>query len=217
MALVYAAAVFGPRSFLSFLSVAGAVSPGRFLAGPEANGGVLGMIAPLFSHLLVHANLPHLFFNSVWLLALGAPVARRMGADSADQSFAAFARAMLFLTFFGLSGAAGALTFIALHMEQFTSLVGASGAVSGLLGAVVRFAFNRSTMFGPEYAKIGGLFTRPVLMASIVIIGMNIAVGIFGAAIPGGGDNIAWDAHIGGYLFGLVFYPAFERLARFIR
>ena len=216
-ALVFLLMMFAPTRMARLIEIAGAVSPRRFLAGPSANGGILGMIAPLFSHMLVHASIPHLLFNTLWLFALGSPVARRMGAEGALQSFAAFSRAMLFLSFYALSGAAGALTYIAMHMNEPTFLVGASGGVSGLLGGLVRFAFNRTSMLGPEYSKISPLFSSTVLIWTVTFIALNVAIGVFGDAIPGGGANIAWDAHIGGFLFGLLFYPGFEQAARSIR
>jgi len=215
--LVFILLWLAPERMVRLVEVAGAVSPRRFLAGPQANGGLLGMVAPLFAHMLVHANLPHLLFNSLWLFAFGAPVARRMGAEGALQSFSAFSRASLFLSFYMLCGAAGALAYIAAHMNELTLLVGASGGVSGLLGALVRFAFNRSSLLGPEYGKISPLSSSVVLVWSLAIIGLNVAVGVFGDAFPGGGANIAWEAHIGGFLFGLFTYPAFDQTARAIR
>ena len=127
--------------------------------------------------------------------------------------FPLFSAASLFLTFYLLSGIAGALTFVAGHTDEITLLVGASGGVSGLLGGVVRFAFNRSTLFGPENATMSPLTAPSVIAWSTVIIVMNVGVGIFGGGLAGGA-NIAWEAHIGGYLFGLLTYPFFERIAR---
>ena len=53
-------------------------------------------------------------------------------------------------------------------------------------------------------------------MWSGVVIVMNLAVGMFGGALAGGA-SIAWEAHIGGYMFGLLTYPFFDRLARALR
>lgn len=180
--------------------------------GPSANNGYLAMISPLIAHMFLHAGLAHLLFNLLWLLAFGSPVARRLGAENALGSSAAFASASLFLTFYLLCGAFGALTYVFLHADEYTLLVGASGGVSGLLGAIVRFAFNKSTLFGPEHANLSPLTSPVVIMWSSVIILMNVAVGAFGGALAGGA-NIAWEAHIGGYFFGLLAYPLFEKLA----
>lgn len=212
----FAVIAFWPERAIRVIEYGAGVSPRRLLMGPERNGGWLGMISPLFAHMFVHASLAHLLFNMLWLLAFGTPVARRMKAEGALQSLSAFSAAGLFLTFYFLSGAVGALVFVAFHAHEFTMLVGASGGVSGLLGGLVRFAFNRSTLFGPEHAAVSALTSPSVLMWSGVVIVMNVAVGIFGGALAGGA-SIAWEAHIGGYLFGLLTYPLFDRLARAVR
>ena len=204
---------FAPNRVGNIIGVAGAVSPARFMLGPEANGGLLAMLSPLIAHMFLHAGLTHLAVNSLSMLAFGAPVARRMGAEGALQSSAAFASASLYLTFYLLCGVAGALFFIALHADEYLFLVGASGGVSGLFGALVRFAFNRSTLFGPENASISSLFSPAVMTWSIMFIVVNIIFGAFGGVVSQGVD-IAWEAHIGGFFFGLLTYPYFERAGR---
>ena len=208
--------LLAPQRAAFIIEYAAAVSPQRLVAGPEANGGILRMLSPLIAHMFVHAGIVHLLMNSAFLLAFGAPVARRMGAENALQSFAAFASASMFPTLYLLSGVVGALAYVALHANEQALLVGASGGVSGLLGALVRFAFNRSTLFGPEAASLSSLFSPVVLTWSAVIVGMNIVFGAFGGAFAGGA-SIAWEAHIGGYFFGLLAYPFFERAARAFR
>ncbi len=214
--LFFIAMVLAPERAVRIIEMSAGVSPQRFLQGAAANGGALNMVSPLIAHMFVHAGLLHLGLNMVWLLAFGAPVARRMGADRALQSSAAFASASMFLTLYLLSGIVGALTYIVLHANEWSILVGASGGVSGLLGALVRFAFNRSTLFGPERAKLSSLLSQPVITWSAVIVLMNVAIGVFGGALAGGA-NIAWEAHLGGYFFGLLTYPFFERAAQGFR
>lgn len=209
----YLFAAFLPGRAIRIVEIYASVQPARFMAGPQANGGLLRMLAPLVTHMFVHATIAHIAFNMLWLLALGAPVARRMGAENALQSVAAFSSAALFFGFYALCGVVGALLFVVMHPNDLSLLVGASGGVSGLLGAVVRFAFNRTTLFGPEAAKFSPLLSTPVFAWSTIIIGMNLGVAIFGGALAGGA-SIAWEAHIGGYLAGLLLYPWFERIAR---
>lgn len=191
--------------------------PALFASGPAANGGILSMLSPLVTHMFVHAGLMHLMMNTLFLLAFGTPIARRMNADRALQSASAFASASIFLTFFLLSGAVGALVFIAMHADEYTLLVGASGGVFGLLGGLVRFAFNRSTLFGPEDASFNSLKDRPVIgWTSFVLLTNNPVFAALLSPMVGGG-GIAWEAHIGGYGFGLLTYPFFERAARGFR
>ncbi len=201
-----------PDRMGQYIEFSAAVSPPRFLAGPEQNGGWLRWFSPLIGHMFLHANLPHILFNCLWLMAFGAPLARRMGAENALKSAGAFYGASLFLTFYLLSGIVGALVFIGLHPNEYTFLMGASGGVSGLLGGLVRFGFNRTTLLGPEHAKFSPLTSRPVMSWTAIVVIMNLAVVSFGGALAGG-MNVAWEAHLGGYFFGLLTYPMFERLA----
>jgi len=211
--LVFILMIIAPAQAISIIEIVAGFSPRVFFAGADANSGVLSMLSPLIAHMFVHASLMHILFNLLWMLAFGAPVARRMGADGALQSLSALAAASIFLTFYLLCGVAGALTFAFLNADSIAILVGASGGVSGLLGGLVRFAFNRSTLFGPEEAKMSPLISRPVIIWSFVITLMNIAVAVFGGVLTGGAE-IAWEAHLGGYFFGLLTYPAFERMSR---
>ncbi len=200
------------RVVVRIIETTAAVSPPRLLAGPEANGGVFKMVTPLVAHMFVHAGIAHLVINTMFLLAFGAPVARRLGAQRALESVAGFFASVWFAAFYILSGAAGALFYVVMHANEFSLLIGASGGVSGLLGGLVRFAFNRTTLFGPEHARISALTSPSVLTWSAVFVGINLAVGLFGGPFAGGAQ-IAWEAHLGGYFFGLLTYPLFERIA----
>ncbi len=214
---VFVVLSFAPDRWARTIEVVAALSPPRFLAGPSANGGLLGMAAPLIGHIFIHANLTHLAFNSVWLLAFGTPVARRLGAGEGRKSFRTFARSSVFVTFFVICGIVGALTYIWVHSHENTLLVGASGGVSGLLGGLVRFAFSRSAISSENNMNVAPLTDRSVILWSLAVILLNAFIGVFGGAILGAGDNqIAWEAHIGGYLFGLLTFGAFDRFSRHI-
>lgn len=177
--------------------------PRRTLMWDAAPGGWLGAVGPLFSHIFVHTEFMHFFANAGFLLALGAPVAQRMGAGipGVDQA-RANAR---FLGFFLLAGLFGGLAFVAAHPSELTFARGASGAISGLLGAVVRFALRPVRERLEDPWRVFGLFDSRVITASLVIVLSNIALGM----IPLFGMTIAGEAHIGGYLFGLVAFPLF--------
>lgn len=182
----------------------GAVSPRRFLQG---EGGLFAMLAPLVGHMLLHDGWLHLLFNTIWLMAFGAPVARRLGAERPRGP----GPSATFVVFFVLSGVAGAISYIAVHPGETTMMIGASGGVSGLLGGLVRFALS------PRAARTGGfagLFDRSVLTWTGAIIALNVLAGFFGSSLAGAGADIAWESHIGGYLFGLLTFPVFARLAR---
>src|SRR5262249_32794118 len=92
-------------------------------------GGHVAIFSSFVTHLFVHGDLMHLLVNSAWLLAFATVVARRTDT-------------LRFLAFFMLVGAAGALFFTAVNGFKLTMLVGASGAISGLMGATFRFIFG---------------------------------------------------------------------------
>ena len=94
--------------------------------------------------------------------------------------------------------------------REVGSLIGASGGVSGLLGGLVRFAFHRP-LSRPSTAKgVLPLTDRSVLIWSAVVVAMNASIAIFGAGVGAQEGDIAWQAHVGGYLFGLAAFPLFD-------
>jgi membrane associated rhomboid family serine protease len=200
----YVALRFLPPPAAAALEWSGAVSPARFLDGAARPAQAPAAMLTLATHMLLHSGLAHIALNCVWLLAFGAPVARRLGEDRAGA--AAFAVLLI------ASGVAGALAFIAFHAASTTLLVGASGGVSGLLGGLVRFAFRRPGD-GVTPDGLAPLASRPVIAWSAAVIILNAAVGVFGGLFGLGDLEIAWEAHVGGYLFGLLAFPAIARAA----
>lgn len=193
-----------PQNASTLIEWSGAVSPARFardvinpLRAPQA-------LLTLVTHMLLHSNFAHIALNSVWLVAFGAPVARKLGDTRSGR--------IAFVAFLLASGAAGALFFIALHLNSTTLLIGASGGVSGILGGLVRFAFLRPGD-PADRDDLAPLASRQVIVWSIAVVGLNLFAGVFTGALGLGDVNIAWEAHVGGYLFGAATFPAFLRFA----
>ena len=209
--------MFAPDRVARITEIAAAVIPARFTGAAAVQAGVLSKLSPLLAHIFVHASLAHIGFNLLWLLAFGTPVARRMGADNASQALPALAASSIFLSFYLLSGVAGALLFIAAHADEYTLMVGASGAVSGLLGGLVRFAFNQTSILGPEHTRLSSLSSRSVIVWTGFMLATNNPLTAQFMGAMAGGTQIAWEAHLGGYFFGLLTYPFFERAARGFR
>ena len=157
-----------------------------------AEGFSLAGAWPLAGHMFLHAGALHLIMNCLALLAFGPPVARRYGGG-------------WFLALFLLSGVAGALTHLAFHWGASEGVVGASGGISGLMGAALRL------IRWPGQANSGRpipVFSRPILSASLALVVLNAIVGWTGFE----GQVVAWQAHIGGYVFGLIAVEAIDRL-----
>jgi len=204
-AAILAACYFGleaaPARLADEIAEAFGFSPLRLAAAFAGGGGLPGALVTLFSHMAIHASIGHLFFNLLWLVVFGAPIARRLGG---------WRFALLLI----LSAAAGALFFGIFHVRDATLLVGASGGVTGLLGGLVRFAFHRPLSRPATERGVLPLVDRSVIIWSAVIISMNAAVALFGPSIGAGDADIAWQAHVGGYLFGLIAFPLFDRKPR---
>jgi membrane associated rhomboid family serine protease len=161
------------------------------------------------TYAFIHANLAHLSFNLVWLLAFGTPVARRFGW-------------LRFTLFFLVAAVAGAAFHLVLHFDDMAPVIGASAAISGMMAAAIRFVFQRggplSGLRGEESASyripalpLSKLLRDPrVLIFLLMWFGLNFLFGEFSSSLPGAGENVAWEAHIGGFLAGLFGFAAFD-------
>lgn len=184
----------------------GAVIPARYWGDQSAS--LLELLGPLITYNFLHADLMHVGFNAIWLLALGTPVARRLPLNR-------------FISLFFVSGVLGALVHIVMYRASVGALIGASGAIAGLMGAAVRFA-----LFVPggyalafRHGFSGGLILplgdRRVMGFSAIWVVINLIFGLSGGLMFGGnGQSIAWDVHIAGYLAGLMLFPYFDRASR---
>jgi membrane associated rhomboid family serine protease len=154
------------------------------------------------SYSLLHGSLPHLAVNMIWLAAFGSPLAKRLGA----------ARFVLFWVV--TSVAAAALHFV-IYPGSEAPLVGASGAISGMMGAAARFGFRMQPVsgraaFGGPILPIGQVLRlRGVVTFLAVWMIVNVATGLFGM-VPGEQSQIAWEAHIGGFVVGFFFVHWFD-------
>jgi len=162
-------------------------------------GTVLERAIPFVSYMGLHNDWTHLIINSLWLLAFGPVVARRQGP-------------LLFLLFFLVCGAAGALAYIALNWGSPVPVVGASGAISGLMAAALRMLPGQAPWAEPGTAPLAPLFSRQILIFTVVWAAINIVAGITGLGVGGESGLIAWQAHLGGFLAGLLLCGPFDAL-----
>ncbi len=147
------------------------------------------------SHALVHADWGHLTMNSLWMLAFGSPVAKRFGATQ----FVALA----------IVGALGGFAFhLATHLGELVPMVGASGAVSAFMGAAIRL--NRD-VDAPVLPLIKSFQNRTIVAFVGVWFVFNFLVGAFPDFIGMGDTQIAWQAHVGGFLVGFLGFSLFDK------
>lgn len=177
----------------------------------------------LLSYAFLHADWTHLTINCVTLAAFGSPVARRL-------------RPLRFLAFLAVGAIAGALTHLLFHPFDFGPVVGASAAISGTMAAVARFAFAPGAplgerRFSPQRDEDGGAGGAPstggapplsqlasnrrAMFFLATWFGVNMLLGLFPQAV-GASGAIAWEAHLGGFLAGLLLFDFFDprRLAQ---
>ncbi len=161
----------------------------------------------------LHGGFTHIAINGVWLLAFGTAVCRRFGS-------------LRFLLFYVFAAILGALAFFVAHPVGLQPVVGASAAISGAMGAAVRFAFAPGGPLGGGFAPPRDLRVyrqpAPPLRAllrdrrTMTFVALwFIANFLFGAVAPAGGDgaSVAWEAHIGGFLAGFFGFRLFDRPA----
>lgn len=156
-----------------------------------------------FTYALLHGGFAHLLINMVWLAAFGSPLANRIGTAR-------------FLAFFAVTGLAAAGLFYVLHPLGQAPLVGASGSISGMMGAAARFAFRidrssgRGAFAGAPLPMREVARSRSAMTFLAVWMAVNFATALIGVA-PGDDSEIAWEAHIGGFAAGFFGLRLFDR------
>lgn len=172
----------------------------------ELPGGRVAEVTQFVTHVLLHGNLAHLLVNTAWFLAFATPVARRIGT-------------LRFLALFLLCGIGGALLFVPFNAAP---MVGASGAISGLMGAALRFLFlpmkdgDADALAGetrpPLVPLLQALTDRRIVAAVAGWTLLNV-LAARGAEVILDDISIAWEAHLGGFFTGFLTFGMFDRRA----
>ncbi|MFO1248116.1 MAG: rhomboid family intramembrane serine protease [Alphaproteobacteria bacterium] len=208
LAGAHAARVFAPPARAIDMVYEYALVPARYSrAFLESNpafhvswpGTVWDRILPFFSYMALHNDWTHLVINCLWLLAFGPVVARRLGTG-------------LFLVFFLVCGVAGAAVHLALNWGSPLPVVGASGAISGLMAAGLRMLPGQAPWAAPGDEPLAPIFSRQILIFSAIWAALNLVSGLTGLSMGGQNGLIAWQAHLGGFLAGLLLCGPFDAL-----
>lgn len=156
-----------------------------------------------WTYSFLHGSVAHLAVNMIWLAAFGSPLANRIGAPR-------------FVAFWIFTAVAAVALHYVLHSGEATPLIGASGAISGMMGAAARFGFRVNRRVGKP-AFEGAILSIPAVFRSrttvtflAVWMVVNFVMGV-GVGAPGEGASIAWEAHIGGFLAGFLLVRPFDR------
>ncbi len=172
-------------------------------------GGEGAKIWTFLTYALLHADFSHLIFNSLWLLPFGSAVARRFGP-------------MRFFAFMAVTAVAGAVAHLLTHEHEVAPMIGASAAVSGAMAASIRFAFGHGGFLlfargdaetaarAPALPLIEALRHPRVLAFLGVWFAVNLVFGIGAISVSSQSQGIAWQAHVGGFMAGLLLFSLFD-------
>ena len=182
----------------AFIAALGVV-PARILAAPS-----LGQVLTIFTSMFLHGGWLHLLSNMLALYIFGDNVEDRVGHGR-------------YLVFYLICGLIAALTHIAFNSNSPVPTIGASGAISGVLGAYF-ILYPRARVITlipifilpwfieiPAIVYLGFWFLSQLLNGTLAIVS--------GAQAFGG---VAFWAHVGGFLAGLLLVKPFEQ-RRYIR
>jgi membrane associated rhomboid family serine protease len=176
---------FQPEQVVGAVAAGFGVVPREVLGNLPAGGlNPVPEPATLITYMFLHAGWIHLISNMlfVWVFA-----------DNIEDAFGTFG----FLLFYLLCGIAGGLTHVLMTSDSAAPLIGASGAVSGVMAAYM--------MLYPKARVLVLFFTYfPWRMSAFWVLGLWFAFQLVSAYLAGPDNVVAWWAHIGGFVAGLV-------------
>ncbi|MCA9846654.1 MAG: rhomboid family intramembrane serine protease [Dehalococcoidia bacterium] len=162
---------------------------------PQAIGGTFfpdkNVYLAVLTSMFLHANLIHLAGNMWFLWIFG---------DNVEDHFGR----VLYLVIYVAAGIAGTLGFVLLRPDEVTPLIGASGAIAGVLGAYLVLYPMRPVL------AFAGFFLLPV--PAMLFIGLWVFAQ-FLVADPG----VAWEAHVFGFAAGVILTLALRGFGRSAR
>jgi len=176
----------------------------RYVLAQDAGRPLSGL-----SYTLLHGSWTHVAMNGLWLAAFGTPVARRCGS-------------LRFLLLAAAAALAGAIVYTIVHPLQVIPMIGASAAVSGMMAAAAWFMFSPPSWMlegrisepheRPRETMAGLFANRQVLLFLGVWLGINYLSSIIAEPLGVTDASIAWEAHVGGFLAGLLLFPLVDPL-----
>jgi membrane associated rhomboid family serine protease len=172
--------------------------PARYLH-PVGEQSALGYFLGPLGYSFLHGGWAHLGSNALFLVIFATPLAARIGA---------FRFTILWIT----SAAASAFFLAVLTGFDVSFLVGASGVVSATAGASCRFVMPllgsqrvTAARYAPRLGMIEALGQRSVVVFVAIWLLFNV---VMAGVDPS--SNVAWQAHLGGFLFGYLTFGIFD-------
>jgi membrane associated rhomboid family serine protease len=155
-----------------------------------------GRASTIVTHIFAHGGWAHLLMNLSALLVLGGALVSRLGAPPLS-----WAR---FLYLYLGSGIFGGVLFLAMHTAHDASMLGASGALFGILGALARVHPATGEVVAVRSVRTWSL-AKIFVQNHLVLFALVLIVALLTGAVQG----LAWQAHLGGMLFGFFAAPMY--------
>ncbi|HSU87341.1 MAG TPA: rhomboid family intramembrane serine protease [Terriglobia bacterium] len=178
------------------------VVPANVLAWPQSNLPLAAVALPFFTSMFLHGGWLHLIGNMWYLWIFGDNIEDRLGHFS-------------YLIFYLLCGLGAGIVHTILNAGTEIPSVGASGAIAGVLGAyVVSYPFARVLTLIPIF-----VFLQVIEIPALLVLGfwfvMQFLSGTASLAVAGGNaGGVAWWAHVGGFVIGMILVGLFPRKDR---
>jgi membrane associated rhomboid family serine protease len=148
--------------------------------------------------MFMHGGFFHIVGNMLYLWIFGNNIEDQLGT-------------VRFVIFYFLCGIIASYTHAILDPKSLIPMVGASGAISGVLGAYV-VLFPRTGVYTLLFL---GFFVQVVRIPALVVIGLWFFIQVInGLLSTGSRGGVAWFAHIGGFIAGIVLIKLFVKKRR---
>ncbi len=134
------------------------------------------------TYMFLHGDFLHILLNMFILWMFGCEVERRLGFSE-------------FLTYYFICGIGGGLFHVIINPSSMTPVVGASGAIYGLLAAFAILFPNRRIMMFPFFISLKAKYWV------MIFLGITVLFGLFSR-----GGNVAHFAHLGGMIIGFAYF-----------
>ncbi len=174
----------GPHAFKLFV-LANSTVPARFPAAFAGHAPFASALLPLLTSMFLHAGIAHILGNMLFLWIFG---------DNVEDFYGHFT----YLLFYLVCGVGAGLLHILFNWNSMLPSLGASGAISGVMGAYL-ILYPRSRILTLVF-----IFLIPIPAVVILVLWflLQFASGVssLGMAASGG---VAWWAHVGGFLLGM--------------
>jgi rhomboid family protein len=172
-----------------------ALVPARLFASPRVAGAVIPVEATLVTSMFLHGGFLHIAGNMLYLWIFGNNIEDATGR-------------IRFIFFYLICGILAAYAHAYLNFTSLTPMIGASGAISGVLGAYL-LLYPRARVITLVFF---GFYVRTVQVPAMFVLGFWFALQFLSAMVSGGSaGGVAWYAHVAGFISGMLLIGLFKR------